>query len=63
MESDARFRDRAPKAWAGEGACREAEKELAGSKEEEEARDESLCSEGGGPELTFRSISDSLILS
>ena len=43
MESDARFRDRAPKAWAGEGACRQAENELAGSKEEEQARDERVC--------------------
>lgn len=40
MESEARFRDRAPKAWAGEGACRQAENELAREEEEEEVKEE-----------------------
>lgn len=42
LESEARFRDGAPKAWAGEGACRRAEKELAGSREEK-TRGERVC--------------------
>lgn len=56
MESEARFRS--PRPRQGKGACRQARKELA--RELEEEASEELCSEGWGPELTFRSTFDSL---